>query len=168
MPPEIAKKAIDFVIARSGVRHNIEVDFFGGEPLGGGYRYPWTVDYARSLEEKYNKKFATITTNGLLLDEDKRKYINENMDNCVLSLDGRREVNDEFRKTVAGTGSYDTIAQVQGAGGRARPEPRLLCTRHVHFAQPRLCRGRAEHCRCRFDLPVRRAGNGRPGLVDTT
>ena len=110
MPPEIAKKAIDFVIARSGVRHNIEVDFFGGEPL-----MPWdtvtqTVDYARSLEEKYNKKFRfTITTNGLLLDEDKRKYINENMDNCVLSLDGRREVNDEFRKTVAGTGSYDTI-----------------------------------------------------------
>ena len=110
MPPEIAKKAIDFVIARSGVRHNIEVDFFGGEPLLAWDTVTQTVDYARSLEEKYNKKFRfTITTNGLLLDEDKRKYINENMDNCVLSLDGRREVNDEFRKTVAGTGSYDTI-----------------------------------------------------------
>ena len=110
MPPEIAKKAIDFVIARSGVRHNIEVDFFGGEPLMAWNTVTQTVDYARSLEEKYNKKFRfTITTNGLLLDEDKRKYINENMDNCVLSLDGRREVNDEFRKTVAGTGSYDTI-----------------------------------------------------------
>lgn len=110
MPPEIAKKAIDFVIARSGVRHNIEVDFFGGEPLMAWDTVTQTVDYARSLEEKYNKKFHfTITTNGLLLDEDKRKYINENMDNCVLSLDGRREVNDEFRKTVAGTGSYDTI-----------------------------------------------------------
>ena len=110
MPPEIAKKAIDFVIARSGVRHNIEVDFFGGEPLMAWDTVTQTVDYARSLEEKYNKKFRfTITTNGLLLDEDKRKYINENMDNCVLSLDGRREVNDEFRKTVAGTGSYDTI-----------------------------------------------------------
>ena len=110
MPPEIAKKAIDFVIARSGVRHNIEVDFFGGEPLMAWDSVTQTVDYARSLEEKYNKKFRfTITTNGLLLDEDKRKYINENMDNCVLSLDGRREVNDEFRKTVAGTGSYDTI-----------------------------------------------------------
>ena len=109
MPPEIAKKAIDFVIARSGVRHNIEVDFFG-EPLMAWDTVTQTVDYARSLEEKYNKKFRfTITTNGLLLDEDKRKYINENMDNCVLSLDGRREVNDEFRKTVAGTGSYDTI-----------------------------------------------------------
>lgn len=110
MPPEIAKKAIDFVIARSGVRHNIEVDFFGGEPLMAWDTVTQTVDYARSLEERYNKKFRfTITTNGLLLDEDKRKYINENMDNCVLSLDGRREVNDEFRKTVAGTGSYDTI-----------------------------------------------------------
>lgn len=110
MPPEIAKKAIDFVIARSGVRHNIEVDFFGGEPLMAWDTVTQTVDYARSLEEKYNKKFRfTITTNGLLLDEDKRKYINENMDNCVLSLDGRREVNDKFRKTVAGTGSYDTI-----------------------------------------------------------
>ena len=110
MPPEIAKKAIDFDIARSGVRHNIEVDFFGGEPLMAWDTVTQTVDYARSLEEKYNKKFRfTITTNGLLLDEDKRKYINENMDNCVLSLDGRREVNDEFRKTVAGTGSYDTI-----------------------------------------------------------
>ena len=110
MPPEIAKKAIDFVIARSGVRHNIEVDFFGGEPLMAWNTVTQTVDYARSLEEKYNKKFRfTITTNGLLLDEDKRKYINENMDNCVLSLDGRREVNDAFRKTVAGTGSYDTI-----------------------------------------------------------
>ena len=110
MPPEIAKKAIDFVIARSGVRHNIEVDFFGGEPLMAWDTVTQTVDYARSLEEKYNKKFRfTITTNGLLLDEDKRKYITENMDNCVLSLDGRREVNDEFRKTVAGTGSYDTI-----------------------------------------------------------
>ena len=110
MPPDIAKKAIDFVIARSGVRHNIEVDFCGGEPLMAWDTVTQTVDYARSLEEKYNKKFRfTITTNGLLLDEDKRKYINENMDNCVLSLDGRREVNDEFRKTVAGTGSYDTI-----------------------------------------------------------
>ena len=110
MPPEIAKKAIDFVIARSGKRHNIEVDFFGGEPLMAWDTVKQTVDYARSLEEKAGKKFRfTITTNGLLLDEDKRKYINENMDNCVLSLDGRREVNDEFRKTVAGTGSYDTI-----------------------------------------------------------
>lgn len=110
MPPEIAKKAIDFVIARSGVRHNIEVDFFGGEPLMAWDTVTQTVDYARSLEEKYNKKFRfTITTNGLLLDEDKRKYINENMDNCVLSLDGRKCINDEMRPTAGGCGSYDVI-----------------------------------------------------------
>ena len=110
MSYETGKQALDFLIANSGSRKNLEVDFFGGEPLMAWDTVTQTVDYARSLEEKYNKKFRfTITTNGLLLDEDKRKYINENMDNCVLSLDGRREVNDEFRKTVAGTGSYDTI-----------------------------------------------------------
>ena len=110
MPPEIAQKAIDFVIARSGKRHNIEVDFFGGEPLMAWDTVVQTVDYARSLEEKFDKKFRfTITTNGLLLDEDKRAYINENMANVVLSLDGRPKVNDEFRKTVSGTGSYDVL-----------------------------------------------------------
>ena len=109
MPPEIAKKAIDFVIARSGVRHNIEVDFFGGEPLMAWDTVTQTVDYARSLEKKYNKKFRfTITTNGLLLDEDKRKYINENMDNCVLSLDGRREVT-----------AVDAVLQREGSGDLA-------------------------------------------------
>ena len=106
MPPDIAKKAIDFVIARSGVRHNIEVDFFGGEPLMAWDTVTQTVDYARSLEEKYNKKFRfTITTNGLLPDADKRKYINEYMENRVTSFDCRREVNDAFRQTEAGTGS---------------------------------------------------------------
>lgn len=107
---ETAKRAIDFVIAKSGHRRNIEVDFFGGEPLMAWDTVVQTVDYARSLEEQYGKKFRfTITTNGLLLDEDKRAYINENMDNVVLSLDGRPEVNDEFRKTVSGAGSYDVI-----------------------------------------------------------
>lgn len=110
MPPEIAKKAIDFVIARSGARRNIEVDFFGGEPLMAWDTVTQTVDYARSIEAEHGKKFRfTITTNGLLLDSDKQKYINENMDNVVLSLDGRPSVNDEFRKTVNGGGSYDVI-----------------------------------------------------------
>lgn len=110
MPPEVAKKAIDFVVARSGKRHNIEVDFFGGEPLMAWDTVTQTVDYARSIEKEHDKKFRfTITTNGVLLDEDKRKYINENMDNVVLSLDGRPSVNDAFRKTVSGAGSYDVI-----------------------------------------------------------
>lgn len=110
MPPEIARKAIDFVVARSGRRHNIEIDFFGGEPLMAWDTVVQTVEYARSLEERHNKKFRfTITTNGLLLDADKQAYINQNMDNVVLSLDGRREVNDTFRRTVGGQGSYDVI-----------------------------------------------------------
>ena len=107
---ETGKKALDFLLENSGNRENLEVDFFGGEPLMNWEVVKQLVEYGRSKEAEYGKKFRfTITTNGLLLDEDKRRYINENMDNCVLSLDGRREVNDEFRKTVAGTGSYDTI-----------------------------------------------------------
>lgn len=110
MPFEVAKQAIDFVVRRSGARKNIEIDFFGGEPLMAFETVVKTVDYARSLEEETGKHFRfTITTNGLLLDEEKIAYINENMDNVVLSLDGRREVNDKLRKTVSGEGSYDII-----------------------------------------------------------
>ena len=110
MPFEVAKQAIDFVIRRSGARKNIEVDFFGGEPLMAFDTVTRTVEYARSLEESTGKHFRfTITTNGLLLDDEKIRYINENMDNVVLSLDGRREVNDNMRKTVSGEGSYDII-----------------------------------------------------------
>ena len=110
MPFEVAKNAIDFVIERSGKRRNIEVDFFGGEPLMAWDTVKQTIDYARSIEEEHGKKFRfTITTNGLLLDDEKIDYINANMDNVVLSLDGRPSVNDEMRKTVSGAGSYDII-----------------------------------------------------------
>ena len=110
MNVETAKKAIDFVIARSGKRHNIEVDFFGGEPLMAMDTVKATVDYARSLEKEHNKNFRfTITTNGILLDDETIDYINENMSNAVLSLDGRPEVNDNMRPTVNGKGSYDVI-----------------------------------------------------------
>ncbi len=110
MPLKVAKKAIDFVVRRSGSRKNIEIDFFGGEPLMAFETVQKTVKYARSLEEKSGKHFRfTITTNGLLLDDEKIQYINENMDNVVLSLDGRPEVNDTMRKTVSGEGSYDLI-----------------------------------------------------------
>ena len=107
---DVAKKAIDFVVERSGARRNIEIDFFGGEPLMAFDTVKKTVDYARSLEAEKNKKFRfTITTNGILLNDDAIDYINENMDNCVLSLDGRREVNDDMRPTINGKGSYDII-----------------------------------------------------------
>lgn len=110
MDVDTAKKAIDFVIRRSGSRRNIEVDFFGGEPLMAMDTVKATVEYARSLEDVYGKKFRfTITTNGVLLDDGNIEYINREMSNAVLSLDGRPEINDRMRKTVSGGGSYDII-----------------------------------------------------------
>lgn len=107
---ETAKKAIDFVIERSGKRRNIEVDFFGGEPLMAMDTVKRTVEYARSLEKEHDKCFRfTITTNGVLLNDENIEYINREMSNVVLSLDGRPEVNDNMRKTVNGKGSYDVI-----------------------------------------------------------
>ena len=108
MDVETAKAAIDFVIARSGARRNIDVDFFGGEPLMAMDVVRETVAYARSREAECGKCFRfTITTNGVLLDDETIEYINREMDNCVLSLDGRREVNDRFRVSPNGKGSYD-------------------------------------------------------------
>ena len=110
MDVETAKKAIDFVIERSGGRRNIEIDFFGGEPLMAMDTVKATVEYARSLEKEHNKNFRfTITTNGVLLSDENIEYINREMSNAVLSLDGRRSVNDTMRKTVNGGGSYDVI-----------------------------------------------------------
>ncbi len=111
MPFSVAKAAIDFLIRESGSRHNLEVDFFGGEPLMNFDVVKQTVAYARSLEKAHNKNFRfTITTNGLLLDDEKINYINCEMSNCVLSLDGRKEVNDRLRVCADGhTGSYDII-----------------------------------------------------------
>ena len=110
MNVETAKAAIDFVIARSGTRRNIEVDFFGGEPLMAMDTVKATVEYARSIEKEAGKCFRfTITTNGMLLNDENIEYINREMSNAVLSLDGRPEVNDNMRVTVNGTGSYDII-----------------------------------------------------------
>lgn len=110
MSLETAKAAIDFLIKSSGKRHNLEVDFFGGEPLMNFEVVKKSVEYARDQEKKYNKNFRfTITTNGLLLTDDKIDFINEHMDNVVLSLDGRKEVNDRLRVTINGKGSYEVI-----------------------------------------------------------
>jgi len=110
MSLEVGKKAIDFLIEQSKERKNLEVDFFGGEPLMNMDVVKALVDYARSKEEKYNKHFNfTITTNAVLLDEENRQYINDNMDNVVLSLDGRKEVHDFMRRTVNDQGSFDII-----------------------------------------------------------
>lgn len=110
MPPEVAKAAIDYVVQRSGKRRNIEIDFFGGEPLMGFDTVVETVAYAKEQGKLHGKVFRfTITTNGLGLDDQKITFINREMSNVVLSLDGRPEVNDRMRKTVNGKGSYEQI-----------------------------------------------------------
>ena len=110
MSAEVGKKAIDFVIANSGNRHNIEIDYFGGEPTMNFEVVMEITDYARAEGKKHDKNFRfTITTNGLLLDDDKMDYINKNMSNVVLSIDGTKETNDRVRYKVDGSGSYDNI-----------------------------------------------------------
>ncbi|MDL2233167.1 thioether cross-link-forming SCIFF peptide maturase [Ruminococcaceae bacterium OttesenSCG-928-L11] len=110
MSAETGKKAIDFLIAQSLDRQYLEVDFFGGEPLMNFDVVKEVLEYAREQGALHGKHFRfTITTNGMLLDADKITYINENMDNVVLSLDGRKSVTDRVRARVDGRGCYDTI-----------------------------------------------------------
>ena len=110
MSPETAKKAIDFLIQNSGKRKVLEVDFFGGEPLMNLDVIKATVAYAKEEAAKRGKRFLfTTTTNGLLLDDDAIEFLNAEMENVVLSLDGRKEVHDAVRKTVNGKGSFDAV-----------------------------------------------------------
>jgi uncharacterized protein len=109
---ETGKKAIDFLLKHSGTRRNLEIDFFGGEPLMNFEVVKALVTYGREAEKAYGKNIRfTITTNGLLLDEDKTEYINANMDNVILSIDGRPSVNDNMRRTVNDKGTYDIITK---------------------------------------------------------
>ncbi len=110
MSLDTAKAAIDFLIENSGNRKVLETDFFGGEPLMNFEVVKKTVGYAKAEAEKRGKKFLfTTTTNGLLLDDEKIAFLNAEMENVVLSLDGRREVHDAVRKTVTGKGSFDLV-----------------------------------------------------------
>ena len=107
---EVGKKALDFLIANSGSRRNLEVDFFGGEPLMNWQVVKDLVAYGRQQEKLHDKHFRfTVTTNGVLLNDEIQEFINQEMDNVVLSLDGRREVNDRMRPFRNGKGSYDLI-----------------------------------------------------------
>ncbi len=107
---ETGKKALDFLIANSGNRQNLEVDFFGGEPLMNWEVVKQLVEYGRSQEEEHHKKFRfTLTTNGVLLNDEIMEFCNKEMSNVVLSLDGRKEVNDRMRPFCKGAGSYDLI-----------------------------------------------------------
>ncbi len=107
---EVGKRALDFLIENSGGRRNLEVDFFGGEPLLNFQVVKDLVAYARSIEKEHGKNFRfTLTTNGMLIDDDVIDFANKECSNVVLSLDGRKEVHDRFRVDHAGRGSYDTI-----------------------------------------------------------
>ena len=110
MPFEVGKQALDFLIANSGTRRNLEVDFFGGEPLMNFQVVKDLVAYARSIEKEHNKNFRfTLTTNGLLIDDDVIEFANREMSNVVLSLDGRKEIHDRYRVDYAGKGSWERI-----------------------------------------------------------
>lgn len=112
MPLDVAIKAIDFLVAHSGKRRNLEVDFFGGEPLLNFEVVKKTVEYARSLEKKCGKNFRfTVTTNAVLLNDEITEYCNKEMYNVVVSIDGRKSVHNSVRKTVGGKESFDVILQ---------------------------------------------------------
>ena len=121
---EVGKRALDFLIENSGRRTNLEVDFFGGEPLMNWEVVKQLVEYARTQEEPHHKKFRfTLTTNGMLIDDDVIDFANREMSNVVLSLDGRKEIHDALRVDYAGNGSYDRIVPkfqklVKARGGK--------------------------------------------------
>ena len=124
MSYEVGKQALDFLVARSGTRRNLEVDFFGGEPLMNFRVVKDLVAYARSIERDVHKNFRfTLTTNGMLIDDDVIDFCNREMSNVVLSLDGRKEVHDRFRVDCAGNGSWERIVPkfrklVEARGGK--------------------------------------------------
>ena len=121
---EVGKRALDFLIEHSGNRRNLEVDFFGGEPLMNFDVVKQLVAYARSIEKQHNKNFRfTLTTNGVLIDDDVIDFANREMSNVVLSLDGRKEIHDRYLVDYAGNGSWDRIVPkfqklVEARGGR--------------------------------------------------
>jgi len=121
---DVGKRALDFLIENSGTRKNLEVDFFGGEPLMNFEVVKQLVAYARSIEKEYNKNFRfTLTTNGLLIDDDVIEWANKECSNVVLSLDGRKEIHDRFRVDYAGNGSWERIVPkfqkfVEARGGK--------------------------------------------------
>jgi uncharacterized protein len=107
---EVGRKALDFLVANSGTRQNLEVDFFGGEPTMNFEVVKQLVEYGRSIEKANNKKFRfTLTTNGVLLNDEILEFANKEMSNIVLSIDGRKEVHDYMRPTRNGQGSYDIV-----------------------------------------------------------
>lgn len=138
---EIGKKALDFLVANSGNRVNLEVDFFGGEPLMNWQVVRDLVSYGRSLEKEHHKKFRfTLTTNGILLNDEILEFLNKEMGNVVLSIDGRKNVHDFMRPHRGGQGSYDEIVprfqKVAESRGQMNYYVRGTFTHHnLDFAQ---------------------------------
>ena len=124
MSLDVAKRSLDFLIENSGTRHNLEVDFFGGEPLMNWDMIKELVAYARQREKETGKRFRfTLTTNGVLVDDDVIEFSNREMSNVVLSLDGRKEIHDRYRVDYAGNGSWEKIVPkfqkfVEARGGK--------------------------------------------------
>lgn len=141
MSYETGKKAIDYLIENSPGRKNLEVDFFGGEPLLNWQVIKKLVDYGRSLEKSTGKNFRfTLTTNGLLIDDDVIDFCNREMSNVVLSLDGSRDTNDRMRKTKQGKGTYDLIVDkfIDFAKRRGQKDYYMRGTftgKNLHFAE---------------------------------
>ena len=109
---DVARRAVDFLIAHSGPREHCELDFFGGEPLMNWHVVQQTIDYVHKQEKKHGKKIKmSLTTNGLLLDKEKVKYLTDNHISLILSLDGRKEMHDRMRPGVHGEGTYDEIVK---------------------------------------------------------
>lgn len=176
MSAETGCAAIDFLIKSSGARRNLEVDFFGGEPLMNFDAVVAVVEYAREQEKIHNKNFRfTLTTNGILLNDENIEYMNKNMSNVVLSLDGRKETNDKVRVRVDGSGSYDSIVPKLQKVAESRNQDnyyvRGTFTRYnLHFAddvlhiadlgfkqtsvEPVVCDGSPDYAIREEDLPV--------------
>ena len=127
---EVGKRALDFLVAHSGNRRNLDIDFFGGEPLMNFKVVKQLVEYGRKIEKEHNKNMRfTITTNGMLLNDEIIDYVNENMHNVVLSLDGRKKVNDNMRMTINDKGSYDIIVPKMQKLVQQRPKDKYYYVR---------------------------------------
>lgn len=143
MSLDVGKRALDFLVENSGNRRNLEVDFFGGEPLMNFEVVKGIVAYGRSLEEKYNKKFRfTLTTNGVLLNDDVIEFAGREMSNLVLSIDGRKELHDYMRPFRSGAGSYELIL------------PKLQKTANARHQTDYYARGTFTHFNTDFDKDV--------------
>lgn len=146
---EVGKQALDFLVAHSGSRHNLEVDFFGGEPLMNWEVVKELVLYARSIEKEHHKNFRfTLTTNGILLNDEVIEFCNREMSNVVLSLDGRKEIHDRYRVDYAGNGSWEKVVPLFQKFVKARGDKSYYIRGTFTHANPDFLKD----IRCMLDL----------------